>query len=170
MSDCHCPSTIPAFHLKDVDLSGAAIHRLPVAAFFFMPLSYHTYAEKQRIAVNELELKERWPGLVLSRTGLFRGSITRVLDDGNSPSRFVSNLPENYLLKGFLHNGGIGTIKNSIRALQNHLFDQGRMPKELYLSYLTCPICESEKGGEQILLLRRFAESETLKSRINRKA
>jgi len=168
MTSCHCPPQIPDFHLKIVDLGGAAIHRLPVAAFFFMPLSYHTYAEKQRQAIIDLELQERWPGLILSNTGLFRGSMIRVLEDGNSPSRFVSTLPANFAIQAYLHKGGIGTVKNSIRALQNHLFDHGRMPKELYLSYVTCPRCEASKGGEQILLMRRFIDSDTLKNRLNK--
>ena len=169
MSDCQCPPSIPDFHLKDVDLSAAAVHRLPVAAFFFMPLSYHSYAEKQRQAIIDLELTERWPGLILSHTGLLRGSIMRVLQTANSPSRFVSTLPADFVLQGYIHKGGMGTIKSAVRALQNHLFDQGRMPKELYLSYLTCPRCEASKGGEQILLLRRFIESSTLKNRLKKK-
>jgi len=168
MTECYCPSNIPSLHLKDLDLSAAAIHRIPLAAFFFMPLSYHTYAEKQRQAVIDLDLKERWPGLILSNTGMFRGTITRILEHGDSPSRFVTNLPANFVLQGYIHKGGIGTIKSSIRALQNQLFDQGRMPKELYLSYLTCPHCETAKGGEQILLLRRFIESDTLKNRLKK--
>jgi len=170
MSDCYCPTSIPDFHLKDVDLSGAAVHRFPLAAFFFMPLSFHHYAERQRQAIIELDVQERWPGLLLSHTGMFRGSIMRVLQNADSPSRFVSVLGADFHLQGYLHKGGIGTLKTSIRALQNHLFDQGRMPKEMYLSYVTCPRCQDEKGGEQILLLRRYQESPTLKNRLKKKA
>jgi len=167
-SDCHCPTAIPDFHLKDINLSGAAVHRFPLAAFFFMPLSYHNYAERQRQAVIELDLQERWPGLILSHTGMFRGSIMRVLENADSPSRFVSVLNADFKLHGYLHKGGIGTLKTAIRALQNRLFDQGRMPKEMYLSYVTCPLCEAKKGGEQILLLRRYSESQTLKNRLKK--
>jgi hypothetical protein len=46
------------------------------------------------------------------------------------------------------------------------LFDMGRMPKELYLCYLTCPVCSEEKGGDKILLLRRWQASATLSKRI----
>lgn len=166
MTACFCPKTYPDVHLKDLDLSNEAMHRIPLATFFFMPLSYHTYADKQQRAISDLELVERWPGLTLSHTGFLRGSLTRILEAADSPSRFVSNLPPDFKLQGFLHPGGIGTIKSSLRALQNHLFDQGRMPKELYLCYLTCPRCEEEKGGEKILLLRRFQESATLKNRL----
>lgn len=168
MSDCYCPQDIPDLHQKDLDLSGAAVHKLPVAAFFFMPLSYHTYAEKQRQAVIDLDLQERWPGLILSHTGMLRGSIMRVLNQADSPSRFVTTLPPDFQFQAYLHKGGIGSIKTSIRALQNQIFDRGRMPKELYLSYLTCPRCETAKGGEQILLLRRFTESSTLKHRLHK--
>jgi hypothetical protein len=66
-----------------------------------------------------------------------------------------------------LHHGGIGTIKEGTRHLQMQLFDMGRMPKELYLCYLTCPICRDDKGGDKILLLRRWKESATLAGRIS---
>jgi hypothetical protein len=68
-----------------------------------------------------------------------------------------------------LHEGGIGTIKESTRQLQMQLFDFGRMPKELYLSYLTCPVCRDEKGGDKILLLRRWQHSSTLAKRIQKR-
>jgi hypothetical protein len=39
------------------------------------------------------------------------------------------------------------------------LLDSGRMPKEMYLAYLTCPACSEERGGDRILLLRRWRAS-----------
>jgi hypothetical protein len=115
----------------------------------------------------QLELEEEWPGLVLTRTGFLRGEIVRLLKSGNSPSRFVRNLEGSFNLRGYLHHGGIGTIKEGTRHLQMQLFDMGRMPKELYLCYLTCPICRDDKGGDKILLLRRWKESATLAGRIS---
>jgi hypothetical protein len=77
-------------------------------------------------------------------------------------------LEADFKVRGFLHPGGIGTLKKSLRQLQNTLFDMGRMPKELYLCYLTCPVCSDSKGGEKILLLRRWRQSPTLEKRVKK--
>jgi len=163
---CLCPTHYPHWHEKDLDLSGKPVHTLKLPCFLYMPLSYEHYVQKQQNDIIQLELTEEWPQLVLTRTGFLRGEIISLLKNGNSPSRFVHHLEGSFQLRGFLHQGGIGTIKQSTRELQMQLFDLGRMPKELYLSYLTCPICSEEKGGDKILLLRRWKESRTLSKRI----
>jgi hypothetical protein len=165
---CPCPSHYPDWHEKDIDLSGKPAHILPMPTLFHMPLSYDMYAQKQQKDIDLLELQEQWPGLVLTRTGFFRGSLIRVLTSGESPSRFIRYLEQDFKLRGFLHQGGIGTIKDSTRRLQNSLFDMGRMPKELYLCYLTCQLCNEQKGGDKILLLRRWKESPTLAKRLSK--
>lgn len=165
---CHCPESYPDWHQKDIDLGGSTVHRLKIASFMYMPLSFDTYLERQYKDIQELELQETYPDIVLSRTGFWGGEIIRILEPAQSPSRYVDTLPLSFQLRGYLHNGGIGTIKEATRALQMELFDLGRMPKELYLVYLTCPICADRKGGDKILLLRRWRESPTLAKRIKR--
>jgi hypothetical protein len=132
-------------------------------------MSYDTYAQRQQQDIERLELHEQWPGLVLTKTGFLKGQLIRLLTSGESPSRYIRFLELDFKLHGYLHPGGIGTIKQSVRALQNRLFDLGRMPKELYLCYLTCPLCADQKGGDKILLLRRWKASPTLAKRLDRK-
>ncbi|MCI0506086.1 MAG: hypothetical protein L0Z73_08225 [Gammaproteobacteria bacterium] len=166
-SQCACPAYYPQWHEQDIDLSGHPVYVLRTPSFLYMPLSYETYSQKQHDGIEQLELEEEWPGFILTRTGFLRGEIISLLKSGDSPSRFVRTLEGSFQLRGYLHNGGIGTIKQSTRALQMELFDFGRMPKELYLCYLTCPICSEKKGGDKILLLRRWKESRTLARRIH---
>ncbi|WP_455203676.1 hydrolase [Kaarinaea lacus] len=165
---CLCPDTVPDWHNKDIDLSGKATHTLPMPTLFHMPMSYDTYVQQQQTDIEQLELQEEWPGLVLTKTGFFKGALIRVLLSGDSPSRFIQYLDNDFKLRGFLHPGDIGTVKDSTRELQNTIFDLGRMPKELYLCYLTCPVCSESKGGDKILLLRRWKESPTLAKRIKK--
>jgi hypothetical protein len=47
------------------------------------------------------------------------------------------------------------------------LLDSGDLPKEIYLSYLTCPRCSEERGGERILLLRRWKASNRLSRKVS---
>lgn len=166
-SQCPCPTSFPQWHEQDLDFSGKPVQGLKIPCFLYMPLSYENYVQRQYHDIEQLELEEEWPGLVLTRTGLLRGEIIRLLKSGHSPSRFVRNLEGSFLMRGYLHHGGIGTIKQSTRDLQMQLFDLGRMPKELYLCYLTCPICSEEKGGDKILLLRRWKDSPALSKRIH---
>jgi len=165
-TQCACPTEYPDWHEKDVVLGGRLVHALKIASFLYMPLSYEVYVQKQTKDIEQLELEEQWPGFVLTRTGFLRGEILRILKSARSPSRFVRTLDSTATYRGYLHKGGIGTIKESTRQLQNQLFDMGRMPKEMYLSYITCPICSERKGGEKILLIRRWQESHTLSRRI----
>lgn len=170
MTQCPCPTDYPRWHEQDIDLSGRAVHRLTIPAFLYMPLSYDVYLQRQHNNIEQLELEEQWPGLVLTRTGFIRGEILRLLKNANSPSRFVMSLGGSFNVRGYLHEGGIGTIKKSTHQLQMQLFDMGRMPKELYLCYLTCPACREEKGGDKILLLRRWQHSSTLAKRIQKQS
>lgn len=160
--ECGCPGDYPDWHNQDIDLAHHAAHALPIATFLHMPLSYETYRQRQQQEIEQLELHERWPGFALTRTGLFRGQLIRLLEDSSSPSRHFTRLAADFQLHGFLHHGGIGTIRNSVREQQMQLLDSGRMPKEMYLSYLTCPRCSEERGGERIMLLRRFKTSKRL--------
>ena len=115
----------------------------------------------------QLELQERWPGFALTRTGILRGQLIRLLENTESLSRHFKNLDADFQLHGYMHQGGIGTIRNSIREQQITLLDGGDMPREMYLSYLTCPRCSDERGGERILLLRRLKTSKHLARKIS---
>lgn len=160
---CGCPSNFPSWHEQDVDLSGQPMLSLGIPMLLHMPLAYEAYLKKQQEEVMRLELPERWPGFVLTRTGFLRGRIVRLLENGESPSHNVSFLPRPFQLYAVVHQGDVGTMRNVVRDVQMKLLEGGRMPKELYLSYLTCPQCEAQRGGTKVMILRRWEESARLK-------
>ena len=164
-NSCHCPDTYPDWHNRDVDLGGNTAHVIKIPCVFNMPLSYDTYVQRQHHDLDQLELQEQYPGFVLSRIGLFSGQIMRLLIPQHSPSRHVQTLDTPFMVRGYLHLGDVGTVQQSTRELQIQIFDQGHMPRELYLCYLTCPACSERKGGHKILLLRRWNPSSLLASR-----
>ena len=163
--ECGCPGEYPAWQNEDIDLALQAAHTLPIASFLYMPLSFETYRQRQQQDIEQLELEECWPGFALMRTGLFGGQLIRLLQDGQSPSRHVGVLPARFQLNCLMHEGGIGTVRNTVRQQQMNLLDSGRMPKEIYMAHLTCPRCAEQRGGERILVLRRWEEN----SRLNRR-
>lgn len=166
---CGCPETIPDWHNRDIDLGGQAALILPLPTFLHMPMGYDLYRGRLRHLVQQLELPESWPGLTLTRTGWWRGEIIALLKNADSPSHQVKRLPSPFKLRGKLHKGGMETARNSVRELQSQLLDAGRMPKELYLAYLTCPNCRDQRGGDQVLLLRRYEESPRLAQRLKQR-
>ncbi len=166
--ECGCPESYPSWDGVDIDLGGQAILRLPTPNFLHMPISIEAYMGKQRKMIEQLGLEEPWPGFTLNRTGWFRGQLTRLVEDTTSPSRHVSRLPAPFNIRARVHNGLIDTIRKTMRQIQAELLDSGRIPKELYLSYLTCPRCADKRGGEKILLTRRWEESTTLTKRIKK--
>ncbi len=170
MLECGCPGEYPDWHEQDIDLGGQAVHRLPIPMLLHMPLAYEAYVQKQRQILEQLQLHERWPGLRLTQTGLFRGSLTCLLEDGQSMSRHVSHLPNPFLIRAYLHRGNVSTTRNAIRHVQMSLLDSGRIPKELYLCHLTCPHCSEVRGGDKILLLRRWQNSKKLENKLERRA
>lgn len=169
MPDCGCPEHYPDWHDQDINLAGKAVHRISIPTLLHMPLAYEAYAERQRQALHDLQLKETWPGLQLTRTGVLRGNLTCLIENSQSISRHVSYLPYPFHVRGRLHHGNISTIRDSVRQVQMSLLDSGRMPKEIYLCHLTCPHCSEERGGDKILLLRRWQASQTLAKRIAQK-
>ena len=165
--DCGCPADYPDWHGQHIDLSHHAAHVLPIASFLHMPLAYDVYRQRQQQEIQQLELHERWPGFTLTRTGLLRGRCIRLLEDTDSPSRHFTHLAGDFQIQAYLHQGGIGTLRNSVREQQMLLLDSGRMPKELYLSYLTCPRCSEDRGGEKIYLLRRWQQNKRLAAKVS---
>ena len=165
MLECGCPAEYPDWHNQNIDLAHHAAHVLPIASFLHMPLSFELYRQRQQSEIEQLEIAERWPGFALTRTGWFRGKMIRLLEDCESPSRHFQRLPADFQLHGLLHEGGIGTMRTSVRKQQEILLDSGRMPKEMYLSYLTCPRCSEKRGGDRILLLRRWRSSQRLEQK-----
>ena len=165
--ECGCPEHYPDWDGQDIDLGGMAILELPLPTFLHMPMGYDLYVGRIRKLIEDLELEQQFPGFYLSKTGWFKGQIIAPLaENTQSPSRHVTHLPRPFALYGKLHNGGIGTIKTSLREMQAELFDAGRMPKDLYMAHLTCPICAEQRGGEKILMLRRWEHSPTLANRM----
>lgn len=162
---CGCPGTFPDWSGKDIDLSLHPAHILPVTTFIHMPLSYAARLERQRADIERLELEEPWPGFILTQTKFMSGRIISLLVSAQSPSRYVMCLPAGFQLHCKLHSGDINSLHNTARELQSTLFDAGRMPKELFLAHLTCPRCAAQRGGEKILLLRRWVDSPRLKKR-----
>lgn len=164
--ECGCPSEYPDWDNIDLDLSGQLAHILSIPTFFHMPLAYTAYLKNQYQEISELELKEKWPGMILTQTGFLRGRIISLLENEQTMSRRIKPLPTPFMVHARLHKGGIDTMRKSILELQAKLFDNGKMPRELYISHLTCLRCGEERGGDKILLLRRWVDSPKLKKRL----
>lgn len=162
---CGCPDAWPAWDGTDVDLSLHPAHVLPFPTLFHMPLSYDLYRQKQRDELDQLELHERWPGLVFSETGFFGGRLIALLESADSPSRHVQCLPGSLRITVREHDGGVGTITPTVRKLQSDLLDRGRMPNQLWLAHLTCPKCQTDRGFEKILIARRWEPSTRLSNK-----
>jgi hypothetical protein len=67
-----------------------------------------------------------------------------------------------------LHDGGIGTVQKTLQKQQMQLVDLGRAPKEVYLAHLTCPVCAESRGGDKILVARRWIASPGMQKRLNK--
>ncbi len=166
--ECGCPGSFPDWRDQDVNLAGQRVHTAAAPMFLHMPIGYELRVERQRQTLERLKLTERWPGMVLMRTGLFRGKLLRLLEPTTSPARGLEYLPNPFQVRGFLHEGGIGSLAPSVRRIQTDLINTGKRPLELYLSHLTCPHCAAARGGEKILLLRHWVESPALLKRVQR--
>lgn len=166
MLPCGCPSEYPHWHQEDIDLGAWLVHEQKAPMFLHMPLSYETWLFKQHQDIQRLELTERWPGFCLTRSALFKGKILCPLKEDHSPARGTYRLSNPFYLRAEIFEGDIANIKDSVRRMQSSLLDEGKLPKELYLSYLTCPNCQEERGGNKIMLLRHWVESAKLKKRL----
>lgn len=167
---CRCPETYPEEWVgKDIDFAGWCVHRFGIASFAHMPLAYEAYVDRQADNIRQLGLTEKWPGLVLTRTGWWGGEIIRFVEDAQSASRFVEYLAPPFDVNVALHEGGVGSITKTVQEQQRHIVDAGCRPKELYLAHLSCPVCAERKGGEKILAIRRWIASKALQARVKKR-
>lgn len=167
---CGCPERFPDWHGQDIDLGGQQVHRLTIPTLMHMPLAYEAYLARQQRLIEGIGVEEQWPGLVLTRTGALRGAIMRLLKRTDSPAPRIEILPRPFNVRAVLHHGDVGTMRKPVQEMQMALIDAGKMPKELYLCYLTCPKCAEQKSGDKILLLRRWQESPMLQRHLRRKS
>src|SRR3569833_860418 len=147
---CGCPERFPEWDDQDIDLGGTLVHRLPIPNLMHMPLAYGFYVGRQQQMINQLGLAERRPGLLLTRTGIFRDSITRLMENARSPARNLHVLPRPYWVYAVLHHGNLSTGHKVIQQMQARIVDAGRQPRELYLGYLNCQQCAEKKSYSSV--------------------
>ncbi len=164
--DCGCPASPPDWR-GDLDLGGMLVHEQPVPMFLHMPVGFEAMRERQLADVARLELHERWPGFVLLRPAAFRGALVLPLAEQHSPARRIVRLPAPFHVRAVLHEGGVASLKGTIRAMQRELLEEAKMPRELYLAYLNCPRCDRGEGP-RVLVVRRWEESARLARRLRR--
>lgn len=164
--DCGCPSEFPQWDHQDIDLGATLVHEQSAPMFFHMPIGFEACLDRQHHDIEKLELNEQWPGFVLTQSAMFKGRILALLSEDNSPARKTYRLKNPYMVRTRLFKGNINEIKTAIREMQSGLFDEGKMPKDLFLSYLTCPRCQESRGGTRIMLLRHWVKSPKLEQRL----
>ena len=166
---CRCPEVYPEEWLgRDMDIAGSCVHKMGIASFAHMPISYESYLDRQTHNIYELGLTERWPGLAFTRTGWFGGENLRFIESAQSPSRLVQYLPSPFNVSVRLHEGGVGTVTRTAQRQQSDIISARCKPRELYLAHLSCPVCAERKGGEKILLMRHWLPSAQLKRRMQK--
>jgi len=168
--ECGCPSSYPNWKHGDIDLGGQLVHSLKIPMFMHMPIGYEAYLLKQKDDIERLELHEKWPGFNLTRTGALRGQMLCPLMEESSPARNLMSLTHPFQLRVHLFHGDVTEMRTAIRKMQSEILDDGLMPKELYLSYLTCPVCEEKRGGKRVMLMRRWVKSKKLEARLKKAA
>ena len=162
MLPCGCPGDYPDWDDQDINLGGYMVHEQPAPMFMHLPIAFDLYRQRQADNIVKLGLTETWPGFVLTKSAAFRGSMLRLLEDESCPARRVHRLPNPFRLRVALHHGDIGSMRPLLRNMQGRLIHSGRKPLEIYLAYLTCPICAEERGGSKIMLFRHWTPSEKI--------
>lgn len=164
---CPCPESYPDWGGRSVDLSGFCVHGMKTTSILHMPVAFDMYVSKQAANVEHLELEELWPGFVLSKTGMWGGQILRLLKSSEeSASRLVYHLPPPFLVMAELHDGGVGSVPKAVHKMQIAMIEKGCMPKEFYLAHVTCDLCAERKGGDKILIVRRYVPNERVQKRM----
>lgn len=166
---CGCPEHYPDWDGEDVNLGGELVHEQPAPMLMHLPLAFNLYRHRQHEDIARLDLTERWPGFTLTKSAAFRGRHLRILEDEECPARHVRRLPNPFRLRVALHHGDVGSIRALVRQMQTELVQSGCMPKEIYLAYLTCPVCAEERGGSRMMVLRRWIPSKKLKERLEKR-
>lgn len=166
--ECGCPGEYPDWRDCDVDLGGWLVHTQKIPMFLHMPIGYEAYLHRQHEDIERLQLSERWPGFVLTESSAFKGRILAPLNEERSPARNTSILPHPFHVRARIFQGDVQDVRKEVSAMQTSLLDEGKMPKALYLSYLTCPKCEEARGGKKMMILRNWIPSKKLAAKLEK--
>lgn len=165
---CGCPPVFPDWNGKDVNLGGHLVHGQKQSMFMHMPIGHEAKLDLQFKDMQRLDLHAKWPGFVLSRSAMFRGQLLCLLKEDHSPARSVFSLARPFQLRVLLFHGDVADVRLHVAKMQSGLLDEGKMPKSLFLAYLTCPRCQEERGGMQVMLLRQWVLNEKLRQKANK--
>ena len=130
MTPCACPPRNPDWHGRDVDLGGTLDHTLSLPMLKHKTLAYGVYLVILLRMLMQLVLAEQWPGLVLTSTGFFRGSLPRLLEQTRSPARNLRTLARPNRVYAALNHGNLSTGHKVIQQKQMKIVDDGRRPRE----------------------------------------
>lgn len=167
---CGCPQHFPEeWGGQDIDLGGWLVHEQSAPMVLHFPIAFDLYRKRQVEDIARLGLTERWPGFALTRSAAFRGGHLRLLEDEDCAARRVHHLPSPFRLRVAMHRGDVGSVRPIIRNMQTELIEEGRMPREIYLAYLTCPVCAADRGGNRMMVLRRWTPSKKLKESLEKR-
>jgi len=136
--------------------------------FLHMPIGFEARLHMQYETIHAHGLHERWPGITLSQTGMFRGQLLCPLREESSPLHGTVRLSNPYQLRCRLLRGDMGKIKTAVRTMQSELLDRALLPKELFLAYLNCPTCRNGDDDARIMVMRHWIHSPKLAERIRK--
>jgi hypothetical protein len=143
--DCDCPDLNPGlWHQQVHDWSSKRFVTAKAPSLFGVPVSY---AGTKRRLRGKVERGEGDAGMVLIQAGKFLPSMlveARGLEDAKP--RFKRVYTE-------LVEAPWGKIGKAVQEAQGHCLGRhGRLPRKVYLQYLSCRLCSNERGFPTLIV------------------
>ena len=154
---CFCPEMtkeeFAALDLQQIDLSGRSFYVSRIAMISHFPMNREHKIEKTLDEIAKKGYQVMAPLFIIFADGFLSGKIMVEIVKPLVKDQSVVTLKDVKLAgKNFL--GAKHLVPKALKEFDRYLMSQKIMTTEFYFRYLSCKICEQEKGNRTIILGR----------------
>jgi len=154
---CFCPEMteqeFTALDCKELDLSGRSFYVSRLAMVSHFPMNRELKIEKiiREIAQKGYQLVE--PLFVIVADGMLSGKIMIEIIKPSAQDPSVTTLKD-FKLVGKNFTGAKHLVPKALKEFDRYLMSQKIVATEFYFRYLSCKVCEEEKGNRMVIMGR----------------
>lgn len=154
---CFCPEMteeeFAALDLKETDLSGRSFYVSRIAMISHFPMNRELKIEKTLDEIAKKGYQVIAPLFIIFADGLLTGKIMVEIVKPSVKDPSVVTLKD-VKLAGKNFTGAKHLAPKALKEFDRYLMSQKILTTEFYFRYLSCKMCEKEKGNRTIILGR----------------
>lgn len=154
---CFCPEMsdeeFAALDLQEMDLSGKSFYIARIAMISHFPMNRERKIEKVLDQIAAKGYRTVAPLHIIFADGLFSGKVMVEIVKPSQKDPNVITLKDLKLV-GRSYTGPKHLVPKALKEFDRYLMSRKILTTEFYFRYLSCKMCEGEKGNRTIIMGR----------------